>query len=93
MLGAGERTVCLTRANDWLNGQEPEDPAHRTRRWLQESPTPGQLRYLPAPLQADFSLTRYLASALLTFLLNKVVIQRLDTAANDAVMAEFWEAA
>ena len=93
LLGAGERTVCLAQANDWLNEQEVDDAAHKTRRWLQESPTPGQLRYLPAPLRADFSLTRYQASALLTFQFNKTAIQRLVTAANDAVMAEFREAA
>jgi hypothetical protein len=93
LLGAGERTVCLAQANDWLNDQEVDDAAHKTRRWLQESPTPGQLRYLPAPLRADFSLTRYQASALLTFQFNKAAIQRLVTAANDAVMAEFREVA
>ena len=93
LLGAGERTVCLAQANDWLNDQEVDDAAHKTRRWLQESPTPGQLRYLPAPLRADFSLTRYQVSALLTFQFNKAAIQRLVTAANDAVMAEFREAA
>ena len=93
LLGAGERTVCLAQANDWLNDQEVDDAAHKTRRWLQESPTPGQLRYLPAPLRADFSLTRYQASALLTFQFNKTAIQRLVTAANDAVMTELREVA
>jgi hypothetical protein len=93
LLGAGERTVCLAQANDWLNDQEVDDAAHKTRRWLQESPTPGQLRYLPAPLRADFSLTRYQASALLTFQFNKIAIQRLVTAANDAVMTELREVA
>jgi rRNA maturation endonuclease Nob1 len=93
LLGVGERTVCLAQANDWLNDQEVDDAAHKTRRWLQESPTPGQLRYLPAPLRADFSLTRYQASALLTFQFNKAAIRRLVTAANDAVMTEFREVA
>jgi DNA repair protein RadD len=93
LLGAGERTVCLAQANDWLNDQEVDDAAHKTRRWLQESPTPGQLRYLPAPLRADFSLTRYQASALLTFQFNKTAIQRLVSAANDAVMTELREVA
>ena len=48
---------------------------------------------LPAPLRADFSLTRYQASALLTFQFNKTAIQRLVTAANDAVMTELREVA
>jgi hypothetical protein len=44
-------------------------------------------------LRADFSLTRYQASALLTFQFNKAAIQRLVTAANDAVMTELREVA
>jgi hypothetical protein len=47
LLGVGERTVCLAQANDWLNEQESDDAAHKSRRWLNELPTPGQLRYLP----------------------------------------------
>ena len=31
LLGAGERTVCLAQANDWLNDQEVDDAAHKTR--------------------------------------------------------------
>ena len=82
LLGIGERTVCLAQANDWLNDQETDDAAHKSRRWLTEVPTENQLRYLPPTLRADFGLTRYQASALLTFQFNKHAIQRLVQAAN-----------
>jgi len=82
LLGVGDRTVCLAQANDWLNQQETDDAAHKTRRWLNEGPTEGQLRYLPTELRADFGLTRYQASALLTFQFNKHSIRRVVQAAN-----------
>ena len=82
LLGVGERTVCLAQANDWLNDLETDDAAHKSRRWLSEVPTENQLRYLPPALRADFGLTRYQASALLTFQFNKHAIQRVVHAAN-----------
>ena len=84
LLAVGERTVCMARADDWLNDHESEDSAHKTRRWLNEPPTEKQLRYLPEPMRADFGLTRYQASALLSFQFNKAQIQRLVVAANDS---------
>jgi DNA repair protein RadD len=84
LLGVGERTVCLAQANDWLNDNESDIGAHKTQRWLTESPTLQQLRYLPAHLRSDFSLTRYQASALLSFHFNKSGIRRVIQAANDA---------
>jgi DNA repair protein RadD len=86
LLGVGERTVCLAQANDWLNDQESDDGAHKTRRWLTEVPTEGQLKYLPAEARADFGLTRYQASALLTFRFNKYAIQRVVQAANQTYL-------
>ena len=82
LLAVGERTVCMAKADDWLNDHESEDSAHKTRRWLNEPPTEKQLRYLPEPMRADFGLTRYQASALLSFQFNKAQIQRLVVAAN-----------
>ena len=84
LLGVGERTVCMARADDWLNDHESADSAYKTRRWLNEPPTDKQLRYLPEAMRADFGLTRYQASALLSFQFNKPQIQRLVVAANDA---------
>lgn len=84
LLAVGERTVCMAKADDWLNDHESEDSAHKTRRWLNEPPTEKQLRYLPEPMRADFGLTRYQASALLSFQFNKAQIQRLVVAVNDS---------
>lgn len=93
LLAVGERTVCMAKADDWLNEHESEDSAHKTRRWLNESPTPKQLQYLPPELRADFGLTRYQASALLSFRFNRNAIVRLVNAANDAYAHQVLEAA
>ncbi len=83
LLAVGDRTVCMAKADDWLNENESLDTAHKTRRWLNEPPTEKQLRYLPQAIRFDFGLTRYQASALLAFQFNKSSIQRLVLAAND----------
>ena len=83
LLAVGDRTVCMAKADDWLNENESLDTANKTRRWLNEPPTEKQLRYLPQAVRADFGLTRYQASALLAFQFNKSSIQRLVLAAND----------
>lgn len=84
LLAIGERTVCMAKADDWLNGNESADSAHKTRRWLNEPPTQKQLQYLPQAMRADFGMTRYQASALLSFQFNKLQIHRLVMAANDS---------
>ena len=84
LLAIGERTVCMAKADDWLNDHESADSAYKTRRWLNEPPTERQLRYLPEQLRVDYGMTRYQASALLAFLFNKSSIQRLVVAANDS---------
>ena len=83
LLAVGDRTVCMAKADDWLNDHESKDSAHKTRRWLNESPTPKQLQYLSPEMKVDFSLTRYQASALLSFRFNRSAIVRLVNAAND----------
>jgi hypothetical protein len=83
LLAVGDRTVCMAKADDWLNENESLDTAHKTRRWLNEPPTEKQLRYLPQAMRSDFGLTRYQASALLAFQFNKSSIQRLVLTAND----------
>jgi superfamily II DNA or RNA helicase len=77
LLSVGERTVCLAAADDWLNENETDESAHKTRSWLNQPATERQLRYLPATYRQDFGLTRYQASALLTFTFNKAGIQQL----------------
>jgi hypothetical protein len=68
--------VCLAQADDFLNTHESEDAAHKTRAWLNQPATEQQLRYLPPQARQDFGLTRYRASALLSFGFNKSGIRR-----------------
>ncbi len=84
LLAMGERTVCLAAADDWLNENETDESAHKTRSWLNQSATDRQLQYLPPQYRQDFGLTRYQASALLTFQFNKGAITKLVTSASDA---------
>ncbi|MBF0141202.1 MAG: DEAD/DEAH box helicase, partial [Magnetococcales bacterium] len=53
LLAVGERTICLAAADDWLNENESEDAAHKTKRWLREAPTDRQLQYLPVEYRHD----------------------------------------
>lgn len=75
LLAKGDRTVCLAAADDWLNEHESEDAANKSRKWLNQSATSQQLRYLPPAYRRDFGLTRYQASCLLAFRFNKRDIQ------------------
>ncbi|ONF43300.1 helicase [Marinobacter lutaoensis] len=75
LLAAGERTVCLAAADDWLNEHESEDTARKSRTWLNQPASAAQLRYLPPAYRQDFGLTRYQASCLLAFQFNKREIQ------------------
>ncbi|MEH0008282.1 MAG: helicase-related protein, partial [Flavobacteriales bacterium] len=75
LIAKGERSVCLAVANDWMNTYETEDAAKKSLSWLSQSPTAGQLKYLPSAFLTDFGLTRYRASCLLAFRFNKKSIQ------------------
>jgi hypothetical protein len=77
LLAVGERTVCLAAADDWLNTHESDETAHKSRRWLNQPPTQKQLAHLPDAYRQDFGLTRYQASALLTFRFNRAAIRGL----------------
>ena len=77
LIAMGERTVCLAAADDWLNENETDESAHKSRGWLKESATNRQLAYLPPECRLDYSLTRYKASALLTFRFNRGAIRSL----------------
>jgi superfamily II DNA or RNA helicase len=87
LLAVGERTVCLAAADDWLNTHESDESAHKTRRWLNQPPTQKQLQYLPAEYRQDFGLTRYQASALLSFRFNRNAIRALVFGADNAADA------
>ncbi|SNR45500.1 DEAD/DEAH box helicase [Puniceibacterium sediminis] len=77
LLGIGERTVCLAQADDWLNEVESDESAFKTRGWLNQAATEKQLQYLPPAYRQDYGLTRYHASALMTFTFNKRAIRHL----------------
>ena len=85
LLAVGERTVCMARADDWLNEHEPASSAHKTRRWLNRPATESQLNLLPPTLRNDYGMSRYQASALLAFQFNKQAIRRLVAGANHGV--------
>jgi len=87
LLAVGERTVCLAAADDWLNTHESDESAHKTRRWLNQPPTQKQLQYLPAEYRQDFGLTRYQASALLSFRFNRNAIRALVFGADNSANA------
>jgi len=86
LLAVGERLVTLAAADDWLNTHETDESAHKSRRWLREGPTERQLAFLPPAQRADLSLTRYQASALLTFQFNKAAVRRLVTEARGVAL-------
>ncbi|RYU61314.1 DEAD/DEAH box helicase [Methylolobus aquaticus] len=75
-LGVGDRLVCLAQADDFLNTHETEKAAHKSRRWLHEPATENQLRHLPPQFRQDLGLTRYRASALLSFRFNHRAIRQ-----------------
>ena len=77
LLGVGERTVCLAPADDWLNEHECDESAFKSKRWLSQTLTERQLQYLSPAQRQDYGLTRYRASALITFQFNRRDIRRL----------------
>lgn len=84
LLGIGARSICLAQADDWLNEHETDESAFKTRGWLNQPATENQLKYLSPSARSDYGLTRYKASALLTFGFNKRDIGRLIEAAAEA---------
>lgn len=88
LISISDRTICLATADDWLNENESDESAHKTRRWLSQPATERQLQYLPVEYRHDHNLTRYQASALLTFRFNKSAIQKLIFDADRLAMQE-----
>lgn len=86
LLSIGERLVALAAADDWLNTHESDETAHKSRRWLREPPTERQLAHLPPEARLDLGMTRYQASALLTFKFNRRAIRQLVLGAQPAAM-------
>lgn len=88
LLAIGERLVCLAAADDWLNEHETDESAHKSKRWLREPPSERQLAFLPPEYRGDLSLTRYQASALLTFRFNRNAIRSLVRTARTGALPE-----
>jgi DNA repair protein RadD len=87
LLSVGEQMVCLAAADDWLNDNETDESAHKTRSWLKQPATDKQLAYLPPEYRLNYGLTRYQASALLTFHFNRGAIRRLVFGADQSARA------
>lgn len=77
LLSIGERLVALAAANDWLNNNESDASAHKSKRWLDQAPSEKQLDILPDKYRMDYSLTKYKASVLITFQFNRRKIRDL----------------
>ena len=75
LLMHGDRVRCFAAGDDWLNKNETDDTAHKSRSWLDEEPTQRQLAALPRKMRLNFNLSRYRASALIGFNKNKSAIR------------------
>lgn len=71
VLYAGDRIAALSSADDWLNVNETEHTAHKSRRWLEQPPTDKQILYMSKEIPA----TRYEASCMLSYIFNKWKIE------------------
>ena len=76
-LAVGERLVCLAQADDFLNTHETQEAAHKSRKWLHQPATEKQLQHLPPQYRHDLGLSRYRASALLSFRFNRPAIRKV----------------
>ena len=88
LLGVGENLVCLAAADDWLNNNETDESAHKTKAWLRQPATERQFAFLPPACRMDFSLTRYQASAMLSLKFNLPAIRALIAEAKGSGLAE-----
>lgn len=86
LIHAGERLVCLAQSDDWLNGQESDDAAHKTRAWLHQTATDKQMACLPSQYRLDLGLSKYRASTLIKFRQVKAAILRLVEAAGHPLL-------
>jgi superfamily II DNA or RNA helicase len=75
ILHVGDRVSCLGSADDWMNLNESEETAHKSRRWLSQSPTDKQIQYLKSSAFENGRITRYKASCLLNLQFNRYRIK------------------
>ena len=88
LLGVGENLVCLAAADDWLNNNETDESAHKTKAWLRQPATERQFAFLPPACRMDYSLTRYQASAMLSLKFNLPAIRARIAEAKGSGLAE-----
>jgi hypothetical protein len=87
LVATGERTVCLAAADNWLSEHETDKAAHKSRQWLDQPPTEKQLEWLEPQYRTAPELTRYRASALMTFQFHRDAIERTVLGAAEQVAA------
>ena len=86
VVAAGDRSVCLARADDWVNEHESAEMAHRSQAWTKQRPTERQMAYLLASVSRR-DLTRYAASCHLARRFNRKLIEVALAGAADEVAA------
>jgi superfamily II DNA or RNA helicase len=89
LLAVGEKSMCLAVANDWMNVHVSRDTAHKTKAWLNLTPSSKQLESLPKKCRRDSSLTRYKASALIKLSINSARVY--DLIANHSINSTDFE--
>ena len=75
-LGCGDRVVAIALADDHLNMHESDESAHKSKRWLNQPATEKQLSVLGQQDKFQFGLTKYRASCMINFKINKSRIQQ-----------------
>ena len=79
VLSVGGSTQATAAADDFLREVEDGGAAKKTKRWLDQYPTPKQIGHLKTQgveiSWSDFSWTKYKAACMLNFLWNKNIIE------------------
>jgi len=76
ILAHGERMMCFACGDDWLNLNETQDAAFKTKSWLNLPATKKQLYHL-SPQDHHRGLTKYQASLIMNLQHHRKTIQQL----------------
>jgi superfamily II DNA or RNA helicase len=74
LLAQGEKTICLSRCDDFLRLYGDKTAAKKTKRWINEPCTSKQRQQLKLS-PTDFSVTKYRATCLMTWKWNNRAMQ------------------
>ena len=79
LLGVGDRTVCVSQAEDWISENETEDGAHKSKSWLRKPASPNQIEHLKRfnRWANPEGFNRYAASCRLSYIFNEPAIVNL----------------